>query len=185
MPAGAADPAASVSGDVLTGLFSRKHLDHVLPALLDVALREQQPLALAMIDLDQFNSVNDRHGRSAGDTMLTSFGELLTSQQRPGDVACRFGGEEFCLLLPNTDAHTARRRLNALLTWWRGVEFHFDADTSTGNAFSAGVADSFLASGAPTELLGAAQACLGEAKRLGRNRVLVFDALAGTAETPE
>jgi diguanylate cyclase (GGDEF)-like protein len=117
--------------------------------------------------------------------MLTSFGELLQSQRRPGDVACRFGGEEFCLLLPNTDAHTARRRLNALLNWWRGVAFHFDAETSTGNAFSAGVTDSFLVPGDAPALIGAAQACLAEAKRLGRNRVLVFDTLAGAGELPE
>lgn len=168
--------------DPLTGLFDRFHLDTVLPTLLAPALRDQEPLAVAMIDLDHIQAINDRHGRDAGDALLKSFGELLSKQARAGDVACRSGGEEFCLLLPRTDAHTARRRVNALLSWWRDAEFRFGGDPSKGHAFSAGIADSFLAPGTPADLLAAASTCLAEAKRLGCNRVLVYDAEAVSPE---
>jgi diguanylate cyclase (GGDEF)-like protein len=171
--------------DFLTGLFNRRHLDAVLPSMLALAQRDQQPLTAVMIDLDHFKAVNDRHGHAAGDTMLKSFGELLTKQCRKSDVACRYGGEEFCLLLPRTGAHAARRKLNALLQLWRGAEFRFGADSCIGNAFSAGIADSFLVTGSGSELLAAADACLLEAKRLGRNRVLVCDAQAENAEVTE
>lgn len=181
-PAKGTAGTAIATPDALTGLFDSRHLDRVLPALLEPALREQEPLAVAMIDLDHIQAINDRHGRDAGDALLKSFGELLSKQARTGDVACRSGGEEFCLLLPRTDAHTARRRVNALLSWWRDAEFRFDTGLSKGHAFSAGIADSFLAPGAPADLLGAAQACLAEAKRLGCNRVLVFDAEAAGQE---
>ena len=168
--------------DYLTGLFNRRHLEDVLPSMLALAQRDQQPLAVAMIDLDHFKTVNDAHGHAAGDTMLKSFGELLTKQGRRSDVACRYGGEEFCLLLPRTDAHAARRKVNTLLALWRGAEFRFGAALSSANTFSAGIADSFLAPGAPSELLRAADGCLLEAKRLGRHRVLVFDALAANPQ---
>lgn len=162
--------------DALTGLYSRHHLEGVLPSLLALALQEQHPLAVVMIDLDHFRHVNDTHGIAAGDTMLASFGALLTKQGGSGDVACRFGGEEFCLLMPGTDALAARRKVNSLLTLWREAEFRFGAAAASENTFSAGVADSFLAPPTPEALLQAAQACLREAKRLGCHRVLVFDA---------
>ena len=63
--------------DFLTGLFNRRHLNDVLPQMLAQARREQQPLAVAIIDLDHFKAVNDRHGHVAGDTLLASFGSLL------------------------------------------------------------------------------------------------------------
>jgi diguanylate cyclase (GGDEF)-like protein len=170
-----ADPQPLVR-DSLTGLFSRHHLEGVLPSMLEQALQEQQPLAVAMIDLDHFQRVNDVHGIAAGDTMLASFGALLSKQGGHGDVACRFGGEEFCLLLPGTDALAARRKVNSLLTLWRAAEFRFGDAASSENTFSAGVADSFLAPASPEALLRAAHVCLREAKRLGCHRVLVFDA---------
>lgn len=169
------DPPPPVR-DALTGLFSRHHLEGVLPSLLDLAVQEQHPLAVVMIDLDHFRHVNDTHGIAAGDTMLASFGALLSKQRGGSDIACRFGGEEFCLLLPGTDALAARRKVNALLTLWREAEFRFGDAASSENTFSAGVADSFLAPPGPAALLQAAHACLREAKRLGCHRVLVFDA---------
>lgn len=176
-----ADPAdlPPPARDPLTGLFSRSHLEGVLPSLLDLALREQHPLAVVMIDLDHFRHVNDTHGLAAGDTMLASFGALLAKQGGSGDIACRFGGEEFCLLLPGTDALAARRKVNSLLTLWREAEFRFGDVASSENTFSAGVADTILARPEPEALLQAAHACLREAKRLGCHRVLVFDAFEG------
>jgi PleD family two-component response regulator len=95
--------------DFLTNLFNRRHLDDVMPGMLALAKREQQPLAVVIIDLDHFKAVNDRHGHGTGDLLLTAFGKLLTEQFRKSDVACRYGGEEFCLLMPRTDALAACR----------------------------------------------------------------------------
>jgi two-component system, cell cycle response regulator len=157
--------------DPLTGLFNRRHLNDTLPQLHALARREAQPLALAIIDLDHFKRVNDQHGHAAGDQLLTAFGELLASQSRRSDVACRYGGEEFCLLMPRTDAAAARRKVQALLRRWRAMRFELDGAVLEGQSFSAGAADTWLAPGSPDALLKAADDALLDAKRAGRNRV--------------
>ncbi len=161
--------------DFLTGLFNRRHLDDVLPSMLAMAQREQQPLAVAIIDLDHFKPVNDELGHAAGDRVLAAFGALLGEHSRKSDVACRYGGEEFCLLMPRTSALAARRKLQALLKEW-SLQCEGSAQALPGaRSFSAGVADSLLAPGAVSLLLKAADDMLLQAKRRGRNRVLVSD----------
>jgi len=168
--------------DFLTGLFNRRHLNDVLPQMLALAQREQQPLAVAIIDLDHFKSVNDRHGHVAGDKLLAAFGALLIAHGRRSDIAFRFGGEEFCLLMPRTDAAAAQRKVEALLGAWRGEVFQFDTGTLRSNTFSAGVADSLAELAAMEPLLKAADDRLLEAKRGGRNQVLAVDAPAQPVE---
>ena len=157
--------------DPLTGLFNRRHLNDTLPQLHALALREGQPLALVIIDLDHFKRVNDRHGHAAGDQILTAFGELLATHSRRSDVACRYGGEEFCLLMPRTDAAAARRKAQALLRRWRTMQLECHGQAIDGLSFSAGAADTWLAPGSPDTLLKAADDALLAAKRAGRNRV--------------
>ncbi len=167
--------------DFLTGLFNRRHLNDVLPQLLALAQRDERPLAVGIIDLDHFKSVNDRHGHAAGDHLLSAFGEMLGRRLRRSDVACRYGGEEFCVLMPRTDAATARRKLESLLKVWRDAAFAIEATTVSGMTFSAGVADSRQVSGSAQALLNAADACVLRAKQLGRHRIVVLD---GTAIDP-
>jgi diguanylate cyclase (GGDEF)-like protein len=162
--------------DPLTGLFNRRHLNDALPTLFALAHREGQTMALAIIDLDHFKQVNDRHGHAAGDRLLAAFGELLAGALRRSDVACRYGGEEFCLLMPRTDAAGARRKVNTLLRRWRAMVFQLDGTRLQGLSFSAGIADTQLAPASPDALLSAADALLFEAKRAGRNRVGVASA---------
>ncbi|MFZ5550238.1 MAG: diguanylate cyclase [Pseudomonadota bacterium] len=157
--------------DALTGLFNRRHLNDTLPAMFAFAQRERQTLALAIIDLDHFKRVNDEHGHAVGDRLLAAFGELLCSQCRKSDVACRYGGEEFCLLMPRTDAAGAQRKLQALLRRWRAQTFVIDGLELGGQSFSAGVADTALAPASPDALLRLADEQLLMAKRSGRNRV--------------
>ncbi|MBX3603766.1 MAG: GGDEF domain-containing protein [Piscinibacter sp.] len=163
--------------DPLTGLFNRRHLNDTLPMLFALARRDGQTMALAIIDLDHFKQVNDRHGHAAGDRLLAAFGELLGGALRRSDVACRYGGEEFCLLMPRTDAASARRKVNTLLRRWRAQAFPFEGGTLAGLSFSAGIADTAQAPESPDALLSAADALLLAAKRAGRNRV-------GTAAVP-
>lgn len=162
--------------DVLTGLFNRRHLNDTLPALLALALRERQPLAAVVIDLDHFKAINDNHGHHAGDSLLAAFGQLLREHRRRSDMAFRYGGEEFCLLLPNTTAAAAMAKVQSLLAAWREQVFQLDGERLEGQSFSAGVADTLSASPTPAALLRAADQQLLTAKRSGRNHVR---ALAG------
>ena len=89
--------------DPLTGLLNRAGFLKVLEARMQEAIRYAIPLTLAMVDIDHFKIVNDRHGHAAGDAVLKSFAEVLRSNVRSADVLCRWGGEEFILLLPQQD----------------------------------------------------------------------------------
>ncbi len=152
--------------DALTGLANRRHLNESLPSLLALALREATPLAVALIDLDRFKQVNDTHGHPAGDQVLAAFGLLLRQHLRKSDRAFRYGGEEFCLLMPHTSALDAQRKLQALLSDWRNTAFVLDSGAVLRlQAFSAGVTDSFSALASPAGLLKAADARLLQAKQ--------------------
>ena len=159
--------------DELTGLFNRRHLNETLPSMWALARRDGRPLAAVIIDLDHFKRVNDEHGHDAGDRLLASFGRLLAGSLRKSDVACRYGGEEFCVLMPDTDAAGARRKVAALLRRWRVESLLQGAAAGGGTSFSAGVADSRQTSVSWQALLKAADEQLLAAKREGRNRVRV------------
>ncbi len=158
--------------DFLTGLFNRRHLNDALPAMLALAGRDRQALTVAIIDLDHFKAVNDVHGHAVGDALLAAFGELLVKQGRKSDVACRYGGEEFCLLMPHTDAQAALRKIIDLLSIWRTTEFNIEGRTIVGQTFSAGVCDSGARPQTMAMLLKAADDALLAAKQLGRARVV-------------
>ncbi len=158
--------------DALTGLFNRRHLNDTLPAMLALALREQQPLAAVVIDLDHFKLTNDSHGHPAGDGLLAAFGRLLREQLRGSDIAFRYGGEEFCLLMPHTAAPAAQAKVEQVLAVWRQQVFELDTGRLSGMSFSAGVADTLQTAPTPVQLLRAADDRLLKAKRAGRNRVL-------------
>jgi diguanylate cyclase (GGDEF)-like protein len=152
--------------DALTGLANRRHLNETLPSVLALALRDGTPLAVALIDLDRFKQVNDTHGHPAGDQVLAAFGLLLRQHLRKSDLAFRYGGEEFCLLMPNTPAMDAQQKLKALLTDWRAMAFALDSGAVLRlQTFSAGVTDSMSSLASPAGLLQAADARLLQAKQ--------------------
>jgi len=160
--------------DELTGLFNRRHLNDVLPTMWALAQRDGKPLAAVIIDLDHFKRVNDEHGHDAGDRLLAAFGRLLAANLRKSDVACRYGGEEFCVLMPETDAAGARRKIAALLRRWRVESLMQGAAGEAGTSFSAGAADSLRVAASWQALLKHADDRLLAAKREGRNRVLAL-----------
>ena len=104
--------------------------------------------------------------------MLAGFGRLLAAAMRKSDIACRYGGEEFCLLMPHTSAAAAGRKLEAMLERWRATAFAHADGESTGLTFSAGVVDTAQQPGEMGALLAAADAALLDAKRGGRDRVV-------------
>lgn len=101
---------AQAISDPLTGLYNRRYLAEFLPRELLRARRSGRPVAMILIDIDYFKRINDTFGHSAGDLVLTAIGSLLRSKVRGSDIACRYGGEEFALVLPDADAEGARRR---------------------------------------------------------------------------
>jgi diguanylate cyclase (GGDEF)-like protein len=160
--------------DFLTGLFNRRHLADVLPAMAALAERHREPLAVAIIDLDHFKAVNDAHGHAVGDRLLAAFGALLLKRTRKSDIAIRFGGEEFLLLMPRTTSHAAAAKVESLLRMWREMVFKLADGVLRNNTFSAGVADSRSVREIDS-LLKAADDCVLRAKQIGRNQVVILD----------
>jgi diguanylate cyclase (GGDEF)-like protein len=165
--------AAEAVHDPLTQLFNRRYLDSVLPALLSGANRRAAPLALALVDLDHFKGVNDRHGHLAGDRVLMQIGRVLATSLRPADVLCRYGGEEFCVVLPDTDGAGARKALSTLAQKLRELVVPWGGDKLSGFTFSAGVAVAPDDGATQAELISAADRALSHAKAQGRERVVL------------
>jgi diguanylate cyclase (GGDEF)-like protein len=157
--------------DSLTGLANRRALEEELPRQLARAADRRTPLAVAMIDLDRFRDFNERHGHPAGDIMLQSFGILLQGFRREDDVACRYGGEEFLLLMPAATAAEAAARLEGLrAALAEAVILHEGLRLEPVTA-SIGVAE-FPAHGADGgAVVAAADEALYRAKRAGRDQI--------------
>ncbi|HTL75609.1 MAG TPA: GGDEF domain-containing protein [Casimicrobiaceae bacterium] len=159
--------------DPLTQLFNRRYLDSITPGLLGSAERRGAPLALALLDLDRFKLVNDRYGHPAGDIVLREIGRVLPMAMRPADIVCRYGGEEFCVVLPDADAVGAVRALASLAARLRDLRVAFQGATLGGFTFSAGIAVLGHHGNTLDDLLAHADRALYAAKDAGRDRVLV------------
>lgn len=158
--------------DPLTGLYNRRYLDSTLERELARCKRDGHPLALILIDIDHFKQVNDTYGHQAGDEVLLKLSTLLACMARAGDVACRYGGEEFLLLMPTMPLASAQERAEALRMAFGNLavpfgDFHLRATLSIGIAAYPGHGTS------AGELIRNADTALYRAKHLGRNRVEV------------
>jgi diguanylate cyclase (GGDEF)-like protein len=130
-----------------------------------------------MLDLDQFKSFNDRYGHAAGDSALRSFGRLLSARLRATDVACRYGGEEFTLLLPNTPLEQAARIADRLREEAEATPIVHGGESYPPLTVSAGIAIYPEDGQTAQALLDAADAALYRAKSGGRNRIMPWVAL--------
>ena len=174
--------AAEALRDPLTGLFNRRYLDSVLPGLFGSATRRAAPLTLALVDLDDFKRINDRHGHPAGDRVLQQIGDVFGTSLRPADIVCRYGGEEFCVVLADTDAAGATAALAGLAKRLADLQVDWAGEALGGFTFSAGVAE-FPAHGETfAQLVSAADRMLYRAKDAGRNRVLIAAASESAAD---
>jgi diguanylate cyclase (GGDEF)-like protein len=157
--------------DPLTGLFNRRYLEESLARELSRCDRIGQPLALLMLDLDHFKALNDSQGHEAGDRVLAAFGQLLQASCRREDIACRYGGEEFTIILPEIDRQAALQRAEEIreATAHLVVRHH---DRRIGPVtVSIGVAMYPLQGKDGTQLREAADRALYRAKHAGRDRV--------------
>ena len=171
-----------VHRDPLTGQYNRRYLDATLQREMRRCARESAPLSLLMMDIDHFKSVNDTHGHLVGDEVLRQIGLILATHARSHDVVCRYGGEEFLLMLPQLPLTQALQRAEQLR---RVVQQHaFLTDGGDIHVtLSVGVA-AFPENGQTVdELLRNADHALYQAKREGRNRVVQAADLAPATPT--
>jgi diguanylate cyclase (GGDEF)-like protein len=156
--------------DPLTGLYNRRYMEETFDREIQRAIRKQQPLSVIMADIDGFKNINDTSGHVLGDRVLVRVSSYLMKSIRASDVACRFGGDEFCLILPDCTLEEGIRRACTLR---QEIE---QLDTQGDQAFES-VTLSFGVAAMPDDgltreaLLGAADSALYSSKRAGRNRV--------------
>jgi diguanylate cyclase (GGDEF)-like protein len=170
--------------DPLTELYNRRYMDESLKRELARAARSGKPVAVVLVDLDHFKRVNDTFGHEAGDGLLREVGRLLRDSIRKCDIACRYGGEELVLILPECELETAARRAEGVRQAIAALMFTHRGQLVSASA-SFGVATSTEVMGADGEaLLAAADHALYDAKRSGRNRVCRYVAEGGTPAAP-
>jgi diguanylate cyclase (GGDEF)-like protein/PAS domain S-box-containing protein len=159
--------------DPLTGLHNRRYLDETLPRELQRAERQGQPVGIIMLDIDHFKRFNDTYGHDAGDTVLRAVGAFLQQHTRGADIACRYGGEEFTLVLPGASLADARQRAEELRTRVQTLVVQHGGQALEKVTASLGVAI-FRTHGTTADaLVSTADQALYQAKRNGRNRVEV------------
>lgn len=156
--------------DALTGLYNRRYLNETLPGLLESA-SDEYPVALALLDLDHFKRLNDTWGHDAGDQVLVALGEILTQRLRATDISCRYGGEEFIVVLPGASASIAMMRLNEVLEQFGQWSMQVGDDRISHLTFSAGLIDAPRQGRDMSTLIEMADQALYSAKHAGRGRV--------------
>jgi two-component system cell cycle response regulator len=161
--------------DELTGLYNRRYFDRHLALMLEKAREQERDMAVMLIDMDFFKSVNDTHGHDIGDAVLKEFAVRLRRNIRGVDLACRFGGEEFVVLMPDTDYRQAQNVAERVRTAVAERAFDTSARQPLSVTVSVGVALNETENDTPEMILKRADVALYRAKREGRNRV-VFDA---------
>ena len=155
--------------DALTGLHNRRAIDEALPGLLDRSRSEQAPIAVAMADLDNFKTINDRFGHGVGDQVLSTLAQILRAKTRGADLLARVGGEEFIIVLGRTPidlAHEICERLRQAVAQHAWHELASDLQVTISVGLVAGEPED-----AQHALIERADAALYEAKRRGRDRV--------------
>jgi diguanylate cyclase (GGDEF)-like protein len=171
----ASDLRRLASTDALTGLLNRGSLELALSRQVALAERSGGALALMMIDVDHFKKINDGYGHPAGDEVLRQLAALLQSLARQGDAVGRYGGEEFCIVLPGTEAHEAALLAERLLQRYADLRVPWDGAWLEGTV-SIGIADTTAVGCAVVPLIAAADRALYQAKAAGRNRMVVLHA---------
>lgn len=159
--------------DPLTGLFNRRYLEEVLTLEMIRAVRKGYPIGIIMADVDHFKQFNDTHGHAAGDAVLVQVGNFLRMHIRSSDVACRYGGEEFLLILPEASREITQMRAEHMCADVRHLHVEFEGQTLEAVTLSLGVAV-FPGHGSTKDaILGAVDTALYRAKGEGRDRVVV------------
>ncbi|MET8757644.1 diguanylate cyclase [Lentzea sp. NPDC004782] len=183
-----AQPVGAWATDRLTGLLGRWGWDDQAPALYRRAQRRWEQVALLMIDLDRFKKINDEYGHPAGDVVLSDVADVLKTHTRSSDLVCRYGGDEFLVLLPRTTAGEAAVVAERMLRGIRALQTEITTNDGYGMTLYGQTASIGVASHVPgaedalIDLVRDTDAALQRAKRQGRARVQVHDPSASASE---
>ncbi len=157
--------------DVLTEIPNRRFYHERLVQEMARARRGQNPLGLALVDLDFFKDINDQVGHRAGDQVLKFFSQFLRVNLRQEDVLCRIGGDEFSVILPDTDAEHAQVFFDRVKTKLDRIDLSLDSQANINLSFSCGIA-TFSSEQTPEDFIEQADHALYTAKAGGRNQVV-------------
>ena len=162
--------------DGLTGLFNRRYLDETLDREIRRAYRQNRPVSVILLDIDHFKHFNDTLGHGAGDSLLRALGDFLRGQVRQEDIACRYGGEEFALVLPDAALEIARDRADQIREGIKHLAWQQQIPSAESVTVSAGVAVFPLHGASASAVLQEADRALYAAKSAGRDRVVIAGA---------
>jgi diguanylate cyclase (GGDEF)-like protein len=172
------------SRDPLTGLFNRRYMEETLHRELFRAARKKSQVGFVLFDLDHFKRFNDRFGHSAGDAVLRDVSQFLKRHSRAEDVLCRYGGEEFLLVLTDCSPKNALKRAQSIRQGVKELRLEHEQRTLGEMTLSVGVA-LFPDHGQNLEdLFQAADAALYQAKKQGRDRVVVAESIPWVVGRP-
>lgn len=159
--------------DSLTGLHNRRYLDTHMPVLLSRAMGRERPLSVIMLDFDYFKRINDQYGHDAGDDVLREFATRLRKNIRGMDLMCRHGGEEFVVVLPDTDMEAAKAVAERIRTAVSDTPFAVaNGKHKVKLTISMGIAGLRLVGDSADALFSRTDAALYQAKKGGRNRIV-------------
>jgi len=166
--------------DPLTGAFNRRYLDAHLPRFLNRAAENKKPLTVQIMDIDHFKQVNDRYGHAAGDIILKEVSRRIMAGVRPSDFFVRLGGEEFAVVMADTDLPSAFNIAERLRQTIDSTPIHVaSCNEDVKITISIGLADTYPAiEGEPNKIFDRADAALYRAKNEGRNRVIADETLS-------
>jgi two-component system, cell cycle response regulator len=159
--------------DQLTGLHNRRYMSRHLDNLVLNAKKNNKPIAFVIMDIDYFKSVNDSHGHDIGDEVLKEFASRIAANVRGIDLACRYGGEEFVVVMPGTGVDDASQAAERLRSAVEATPYTSGPGSCSRLTVSIGVACREQHLGTPEALLHAADLALYAAKRAGRNRIQI------------
>ena len=162
--------------DPLTNLFNRRYLEETLERELARAAREEYPVCILMLDLDYFKRINDTYGHEAGDHVLRALANMLTEQSRRGDFACRYGGEEFVIVMPNISLDIACKRAEVLRQALGLLSVSY-GDFQLSTTISMGIACYPEHGGTRKAILRAADKAMYAAKDAGRDHIFSYNQL--------
>ncbi len=159
--------------DPLTGLFNRRYLDQILYGEIAHARQNGSLVGILMADVDHFKKINDTYGHKAGDLMLQAVGDLMKSCVRSADIVCRYGGEEFVIVMPGASAPTVSKCAEEIRSKFQSLHVKFE-DQEIYATISLGGAIYPLHGSNVDEVFVHADRAMYQAKQNGRNRVVIF-----------
>lgn len=169
--------------DPMTKLYNRRYFTKVSAHILDMARRDKKDLSLMIMDIDKFKNINDTFGHAVGDEVIIEFAKVLHRQKRNSDVLCRFGGEEFVILLPETNCDGAEVVAEKIRKKTESLSINIDSNTTLQFTVSLGISSVFADNEENIEeALQRADEALYKAKNNGRNQVVKYRSLVALSE---